>query len=82
MENKMAKFNKPKEGIDYAKVDKLTKEIAKRVKEIRELYLTEYPQGDYMSLTIWKDSILFHNSRWDEDINFPICYSEWFIEKE
>ena len=82
MENKMAKFNKPKEGIDYAKVDKLTKEIAKRLNEIRELYLKEYPQGDYMSLTIWKDSILFHNSRWDEDINFPICYSEWFIEKE
>ena len=78
----MAKFNKLKEGIDYAKVDKLTKEIAKRVNEIRELYLKEYPQGDYMSLTIWKDSILFHNSRWDEDINFPICYSEWFIEKE
>ena len=82
MENKMAKFNKPIEGIDYAKVDKLTKEIAKRVNEIRELYLKEYPQGDYMSLTIWKDSILFHNSRWDKDINFPICYSEWFIEKE
>ena len=78
----MGKINEPKEEIDYAKVDKLTKEIAKRLKEIRELYLKEYPQGDYMSLTIWKDSILFHNARWDEDINFPICYSEWFIEKE
>lgn len=78
----MAKFNKPKEGIDYAKVDKLTKEIAKRLKEIRELYLKEYPQGDYMSLTIWKDSILFYNSRWDEDVNLPIEYSEYFIEKE
>lgn len=74
----MAKINKPKEKIDYAKVDKLTKEIAKRLKEIRELYLKEYPQGDYMSLTIWKDSISFHNSRWDEDRNFPIFYDEYF----
>ena len=78
----MPKINAPKDGIDYAKVDKLTKEIAKRLKEIRELYLKEYPQGDYMSLTIWKDCISFYNSRWDDDINFPICYSEWFIEKE
>lgn len=74
----MAKINTPKEEIDYAKVDKLTKEIANRLKEIRELYLKEYPQGDYMSLTIWKDSILFHNSRWDEDRNFPIFYDEYF----
>lgn len=78
----MAKINTPKEKIDYAKVDKLTKKIAKRLKEIRELYLKEYPQGDYMSLTIWKDSIDFNNSRWDYDIDFPIDYSEWFIEKE
>ena len=78
----MAKINKPKEEIDYAKVDKLTKEIAKRLKEIRELYLKEYPQGDYMSLTIWKDCISFYNSRWDEDVNLPIEYSEYFIEKE
>ena len=78
----MAKFNKPKEEIDYAKVDKLTKEIAKRLKEIRELYLKEYPQGDYMSLTIWKDSILFHNARWDEDRNFPILYDEYFREEK
>ena len=78
----MEKNNTLKEGIDYAKVDKLTKEIAKRLKEIRELYLKEYQQGDYMSLTIWKDCISFYNSRWDDDINFPICYSEWFSEKE
>ena len=78
----MEKIKVPKEKIDYAKVDKLTKEIAKRVKEIRELYLREYPQGDYMSLTIWKDCFSFHNSRWDEDVNLPIEYSEYFIEKE
>ena len=78
----MAKFNKPKEGIDYAKVDKLTKEIAKRLSEIRELYLKEYPRGDYMSLTIWKDCILFNNSYYYEDVNLPIEYSEYFIEKE
>lgn len=62
--------------------EELTKEIAKRLNEIRELYLKEYPQGDYMSLTIWKDSILFHNSRWDEDRNFPIFYDEYFREEE
>ena len=78
----MAKNNVPKEGIDYAKVDKLTQEIAKRLKEIRELYLKEYPEGDYMSLTIWKDCISFYNSHFDDDINFPIEYGEWFIEKE
>ena len=78
----MAKFNEPKEENDYAKVDKLTKEIAKRLNEIRELYMKEYPQGDYMSLTIWKDCILFNNSYYDEDVNLPIDYSEYFIEKE
>ena len=78
----MAKFNKPKEGIDYDKVDKLTKEIAKRLKEIRELYLKEYPQGDYMSLTILKNCIKFNNSYWDEDAHLPIEYKENFREKE
>ena len=78
----MAKINKPKEEIDYAKVDKLTNEIAKKLKEIRDLYLKEYPQGDYMSLTIWKNYILFHNARWDEDRNFPIYYDDYAREKE
>ena len=78
----MAKINTPKEKIDYAKVDKLTKEIAKRLKEIRELYLKEYPQGDYMSLTIFKNCIKFNNSYWDEDVHLPIEYKENFREKE
>lgn len=78
----MPKINKPKEEIDYAKVDKLTKEIAKRLKEIRELYLKEYPQGDYMSLTILKNCIKFNNSYWDEDANLPIMYKKIFREKE
>lgn len=62
--------------------EELTQKIAEKVNEIRELYLKEYPQGDYLSLTIWKDCISFHNSRWDEDNDFPIGYSEWFIEEE
>ena len=78
----MAKINKPREEIDYAKVDTLTKKIAKKLSEIRELYLKEYPQGDYMSLTIWKDCILFNNSYYDEDVNLPIDYSEYLIETE
>lgn len=78
----MSKINKPKEKIVYAKVDKLTKEIAKRLNEIRELYLKEYPQGDYLALTIFKNCIEFNNSYWDEDARLPIEYRENFIEKE
>ena len=78
----MPKINAPKDGIDYAKVDKLTKEIAKRVKEIRELYLKEYPQGDYLLLTIFKNCIKFNNSYWDEDVHLPIEYKENFREEE
>lgn len=78
----MAKINTPKEKIDYSKVDKLTKEIAKRVNEIRELYLKEYPQGDYLIITIFKNYIKFNNSYWDESRNFPILYDEYFREKE
>ena len=78
----MSKINPPKEKINYAKVDKLTKEIAKRLKEIRELYLKEYPQGDYLLLTIFKNCIKFNNSYWDEDVYLPIDYKENFIEKE
>ena len=78
----MEEFNAQKEEIDYAKVDKLTKEIAKRLNEIRELYLKEYPQGDYLVLTIFKNSIGFNNSYWDEDARLPIEYNENFREKE
>lgn len=78
----MPKINVPKEKIDYAKVDKLTKEIAKRLNEIRELYLKEYQQGDYLVLTIFKNRIEFNNSYWDEDVRLPIEYKEYFIEKE
>lgn len=78
----MGKINKPKEGIDYAKVDELTKEIAKRLNKIRELYLKEYQQGDYLVLTIFKNRIEFNNSYWDYDNNFPIEYKEYFIEEE
>ena len=78
----MSKINAQKEEIDYAKVDKLTKEIAKRLNEIRELYLKEYPQGEYLVLAIFKNSIGFNNSYWDEDARLPIEYNENFKEKE
>ena len=78
----MPKINTQNKGIDYAKVDKLTKEIAKRLNEIRELYLKEYPQGDYLALTIFKNSISFNNSYWDEDVHLPIEYKENFREEE
>ena len=78
----MSKINAQKEEIDYAKVDKLTKEIAKRLNEIRELYLKEYPQGDYLVLAILKNRIGFNNSYWGEDARLPIEYNENFKEKE
>ena len=74
----MAKFNKPKEGIDYAKVDELTKEIAEKVNEIRELYLKKNPQGDYLIIEIGKNDISVCNTFDGDDIDFPIDYSEHF----
>lgn len=58
--------------------EELTKEIAKRVKEIRELYYEEYPEGDYLIIYFRKDVVSFNNSQWKgaEDEGFPIDYHE------
>ena len=45
----------------------LEREIAKKLKEIKKLYYEAYPEGDYLSLCIFRDSIEFHNNRFDEN---------------
>ncbi len=62
--------------------EELIQEIADKVNEIRELYLKEYPQGDYLTITIWKNGISFNNTYYDEDSDFPIDYSEYIETKE
>lgn len=54
----------------------LTKEIAKRVKDIRNLYYRVYPEGDYLDITICKDLINFFNHYREEDKDYPIDYFE------
>ena len=56
--------------------EELTKEIAKRVKDIRELYYKEYPKGTYLEMEICEDLIDFHNCYCDEDEDYPIDYYE------
>lgn len=58
--------------------EELTKEIAKRVKDIRELYNSVYPEGEYLSLYFEKDVVSFNNSYMEgaEDEYFPINYYE------
>ena len=58
--------------------EELAKEIAKRVKDIRNLYYEEYPEGDYLVLYFKRDVVSFNNSHWEgaEDEGFPIDYHE------
>lgn len=58
--------------------EELTKEIAKRIKDIRELYYSVYPEGSYLSMHFEKDLISFNNRKWEggEDEGFPIDYHE------
>ena len=56
----------------------LTLEIAKRLQEIKDLYLRECPDGNCLSLKIFKDSISFNNIYWvgGKDKDYPIDYYE------
>lgn len=58
--------------------EELTREIAKRVKDIRNLYYSVYPEGDYMDISFRKEIVSFNNSYWkgSEDENFLINYHE------
>lgn len=45
----------------------LEREIAKKLKEIKKLYYEAFPQGDYLSLTIYRGSISFNNNHFGEN---------------
>ena len=58
--------------------EELTREIVKRVNDIKNLYYRTYPEGDYLSFFFEKDCISFHNGKWEigVDENYPIDYFE------
>lgn len=58
--------------------EELTREIAKRLKDIRELYYSVYPEGSYISMHFEKDVISFNNRKWEggEDEGYQIDYCE------
>ena len=58
--------------------EELTREIAKRLKDIRKLYYSVYPEGDYLMLHLRKGAISFNNSHWidGKDEKYPIDYYE------
>ena len=58
--------------------EELMKEIAKRVKDIRNLYYSVYPEGDYMDISFRKETVSFNNDCWEggEDEDFLIDYHE------
>lgn len=56
--------------------EKVTNEIAKKIKELRDMYYKAYPNGDYLAIAIYKDAILFNNRNWADDSAFPISYIE------
>ena len=60
--------------------EELIKEIAKRVKDISELYHSVYPEGDYLIVCIrnGNECFSFNNQNWNggKDENYPIDYYE------
>lgn len=56
--------------------EELTKEIAKRVNDIRNLYYSVYPEGDNLIIAFNKDLIDFNNKYHEEDKDYPINYFE------
>lgn len=55
-------------------IERVSERIADLLLEIKEEYMKAYPDGDYMSLAVWKDSIMFSNAYFDRDSDFPIDY--------
>lgn len=58
--------------------EELMKEIAKRVKDIRNLYYSVYPEGDHMDINFRKEFVSFSNDCWEggDDEDFLIDYHE------
>lgn len=60
--------------------------IAKKLKEIIDIYAQYNPEGKYLSLTIFpKHSIQFWNQNYDDDtidVEYPIDYWERFDKED
>ena len=56
--------------------EELIKEIAKRMKDIRNLYYKVYPEGDWLTIVFCKDLIGFNNKYHEEDKDYSINYLE------
>lgn len=58
--------------------DELQKDIVKRIKDIRELYYSVYPEGNYLCMYFAKNIVSFNNQHWEggEDEKYPIDYHE------
>ena len=54
----------------------LEKQIAQKIREIRELYKQVYPRADCLEITLTKDHISFNNRFWNVDDDYPINYFE------
>ena len=52
--------------------------IVEHLKEIRDLYYKAYPDGDYLNVVLYKDSMRFNNRYYDEDKKYPIDYYKRF----
>lgn len=75
METRTKRYSVLRKKLKITSKEELTEEIAKRVKEIRDLYYKVYPEGDYMTMCIFRDYMRFNNSP-DEDKDFYIDYCE------
>lgn len=58
--------------------EELIKEILKRIKDIKELYYSVYPEGNYLTMYFEKNIVSFSNRQWEggEDEKYPIDYHE------
>lgn len=50
------------------------KEIYKKLLEIKEMYYKAYPNGDYLTMAFFKDSVMFNNCYTKEDKDFPLYF--------
>lgn len=61
---------------------KIEKDILEKIKEIKKIYLDEYPNGEYLTIAIIDGNITFNNEYWDKDKDFVIDVWERCEEDE
>ena len=60
-------------------------QIKEKLLEIKDIYTQYNPKGDYLTLTVFDDSLHFWNKYYDEegpDAENPINYWEFFGEED